>query len=401
MLFAGCLMIVMNGCVINNQPQNQANINIAQITNLKTISDMTQIAFEWERASDESVEGYILYRNDNINTNNFKKIATINDRYATHYVDSGLKPASIYQYTMSAYSKQGEGQKSQIYTISTQNLIPSVEFSQVLGDLAGRSKVLWKPHSDMRVASYIIEKSQDNSNKWKQIAEVKGRLSVEYIDKDVKPGKSYAYRIRVKTYDGVISEPNVAKYGTTKPLPDGVSGLVASNNQPKKIVLNWQANTSDEFSHYVIYSSASAYLPFTKLATAHTNSYEDYINSNGTTRLYKITSVDKYDQESPKPSQSVQGSTLAAPNPPTIIDAVFNGMRIDLSWSSEPKAIKYIINKSSKLGNHRIETLATSFGDSDLQNGVEYEYSIISVDQYGLESAPSKTATLKTEITIN
>ncbi len=60
MLFAGCLMIVMNGCVINNQPQNQANINIAQITNLKTISDMTQIAFEWERASDESVEGYIL-----------------------------------------------------------------------------------------------------------------------------------------------------------------------------------------------------------------------------------------------------------------------------------------------------------------------------------------------------
>lgn len=124
MLFAGCLMIVMNGCVINNQPQNQANINIAQITNLKTISDMTQIAFEWERASDESVEGYILYRNDNINTNNFKKIATINDRYATHYVDSGLKPASIYQYTMSAYSKQGEGQKSQIYTISTQNLIP-------------------------------------------------------------------------------------------------------------------------------------------------------------------------------------------------------------------------------------------------------------------------------------
>lgn len=140
---------------------------------------------------------------------------------------------------------------------------------------------------------------------------------------------------------------------------------------------------------------------FTKLATAHTNSYEDYINSNGTTRLYKITSVDKYDQESPKPSQSVQGSTLAAPNPPTIIDAVFNGMRIDLSWSAEPKAIKYIINKSSKLGNHRIETLATSFGDSDLQNGVEYEYSIISVDQYGLESAPSKTATLKTEITIN
>lgn len=391
----------MSGCAINSEPKNQINTNLPQVSSLKTISDMTQIAFEWERASDESVEGYVLYRNDSLNASEFKKVATINDRYATHYVDTGLKPASVYQYQMSVYSKQGEGQKSNTYTIATQNLISSVEFSQVLGDLAGRSKVLWKPHSDARVASYIIEKSQDDENKWKQIAEVKGRLSVEYIDKDVKPGKSYAYRIRVKTYDGVISEPNIAKHGTTKPLPDSVSGLSASTNLPKKIMLSWQENHSDEFSHYVIYSSASSFLPFTKLAISHTNSYEDYINKNGATRLYKVTSVDKYDQESLKQNEGVQGSTLAAPNPPTIIDAVFNGMRIDLSWSSEPKAIKYIINKSSKFGNHRIETLATSFGDSDLQNGVEYEYSIISVDQYGLESAPSKTATVKTEITIN
>lgn len=391
----------MSGCAINSEPKNQINTNLPQVSSLKTISDMTQIAFEWERASDESVEGYVLYRNDSLNASEFKKVATINDRYATHYVDTGLKPASVYQYQMSVYSKQGEGQKSNTYTIATQNLISSVEFSQVLGDLAGRSKVLWKPHSDARVASYIIEKSQDDENKWKQIAEVKGRLSVEYIDKDVKPGKSYAYRIRVKTYDGVISEPNIAKHGTTKPLPDSVSGLSASTNLPKKIMLSWQENHSDEFSHYVIYSSASSFLPFTKLAISHTNSYEDYINKNGATRLYKVTSVDKYDQESLKQNEGVQGSTLPAPKSPTIIDAVFNGMRVDLSWSAEANAAKYIIIKSSKFGLSRIETLNTSFGDSDLQNGVEYEYSIIAVDQYGLESAPSKTATIKTEITIH
>lgn len=391
----------MSGCAINSEPKNQINTNLPQVSSLKTISDMTQIAFEWERASDESVEGYVLYRNDSLNANEFKKVATINDRYATHYVDTGLKPASVYQYQMSVYSKQGEGQRSNVYTIATQNLISSVEFSQVLGDLAGRSKVLWKPHNDARVASYIIEKSQDDENKWKQIAEVKGRLSVEYIDKDVKPGKSYAYRIRVKTYDGVISEPNIAKHGTTKPLPDSVSGLSASTNLPKKIMLSWQENHSDEFSHYVIYSSASSFLPFTKLAISHTNSYEDYINKNGATRLYKVTSVDKYEQESLKQSEGVQGSTLPAPKSPTIIDAVFNGMRVDLSWSAEANAVKYIINKSSKFGISRIETFNTSFGDSDLQNGIEYEYSIIAVDQYGLESAPSKTATIKTEITIH
>lgn len=391
----------MSGCAINSEPKNQINTNLPQVSSLKTISDMTQIAFEWERASDESVEGYVLYRNDSLNASEFKKVATINDRYATHYVDTGLKPASVYQYQMSVYSKQGEGQRSNVYTIATQNLISSVEFSQVLGDLAGRSKVLWKPHNDARVASYIVEKSQDDENKWKQIAEVKGRLSVEYIDKDVKPGKSYAYRIRVKTYDGVISEPNIAKHGTTKPLPDSVSGLSASTNLPKKIMLSWQENHSDEFSHYVIYSSASSFLPFTKLAISHTNSYEDYINKNGATRLYKVTSVDKYEQESLKQSEGVQGSTLPAPKSPTIIDAVFNGMRVDLSWSAEANAVKYIINKNSKFGISRIETFNTSFGDSDLQNGIEYEYSIIAVDQYGLESAPSKTATIKTEITIH
>ena len=391
----------MSGCAINSEPKNQINTNLPQVSSLKTISDMTQIAFEWERASDESVEGYVLYRNDSLNASEFKKVATINDRYATHYVDTGLKPASVYQYQMSVYSKQGEGQRSNVYTIATQNLISSVEFSQVLGDLAGRSTVLWKPHNDARVASYIVEKSQDDENKWKQIAEVKGRLSVEYIDKDVKPGKSYAYRIRVKTYDGVISEPNIAKHGTTKPLPDSVSGLSASTNLPKKIMLSWQENHSDEFSHYVIYSSASSFLPFTKLAISHTNSYEDYINKNGATRLYKVTSVDKYEQESLKQSEGVQGSTLPAPKSPTIIDAVFNGMRVDFSWSAEANAVQHIINKNSKFGISRIETFNTSFGDSDLQNGIEYEYSIIAVDQYGLESAPSKTATIKTEITIH
>ena len=390
----------MSGCVTTSGPNNKIITDLPQVGSIKTISDMTQIAFEWERANDEGVQGYYLYRNDALNTGDFKKVATIKDRYATHYVDTNLKPATAYQYTMSVYSKNGEGQMGQVYTVYTQNVISSVEFSQVLGDLAGRAKILWKPHNDARVASYIIERAEQGSDDWKKIAELKGRLNVAYIDDDVKPGHSYAYRIRVKTYEGVISEPNIAQAGTTKALPNAVEGLSASTDQPKKIVLNWQANTSEEFAHYVIYSASSTYLPFTKLAISHINNYEDYINDNGKTRYYKVTSVDKFGQESPKPDDSVQGSTLPAPNAPSILDASFNGLQINLAWSSEDRAVRYALIKSSKFGSYRIDTAGTTYTDSDLQNGVEYQYSIIAIDEYGLESKESKKAIVKTEITI-
>jgi len=39
-------------------------MSLPTITSLKTISDMTEVGFEWNPVTDESVVGYYLYRSN-------------------------------------------------------------------------------------------------------------------------------------------------------------------------------------------------------------------------------------------------------------------------------------------------------------------------------------------------
>ena len=65
---------------------------------------------------------------------------------------------------------------------------------------------------------------------------------------------------------------------------------------------------------------------------------------------------------------------------------------IDIAWNPVPRAQKYIIYKSSNLGNEAIEVNDTRYFDSNTQGSQKYEYKISAIDKYGLESDKSKTA---------
>lgn len=384
----------MSGCALASLPtskKNTLNPELATVSNFNTISEMTQIAFEWERSEDTKVAGYNLYRAKD--GGELVKIATIKDRFSTHYVDSGLEPSTSYQYAMSTYDKDGaHSQMGTIYTLQTAAALTSVDFVQVITNLPLRAKIIWSPHEDLRVASYVVERSKAGANNWSKIAEVKGRLSAEYIDSGLKPEDSFDYRVRAKSSDGVLGAPSIAGNATTKALPLPVSNLTATSSEPKKITLNWQAPAQDDIDHYIIYSARSKYLPATKLATTKETSYEDYISSNGSSRYYKITAVDTSGLEGQKPNESVEGQTLPAPVQPYIIMSAYTNGGIDIAWNPVDRAQKYIIYKSSKLGNEAIEVTATRYFDSNVQAGQKYEYEVSAVDEYGLESDKSKTA---------
>lgn len=390
-------MSLISGCALADLPtsnKNTLNAELSTISNFNTISEMTQIAFEWERSSDPNVAGYYIYRAKD--GAELQKIATINDRFSTHYVDTGLEPSTSYQYAMSTYDKEGaHSAMGTIYTLQTLGALPAVEFVQVITNLPLKAKIIWSPHDDLRVGSYVVERSKAGANNWSKIAEVKGRLSAEYIDSGLKPEDSFDYRVRAKSADGVLGEPSVAQNSTTKALPLPVTNLSASTEHPKKIVLNWQAPAQDDIDHYVIYSARSKYLPATKLGTTKETSYEDYISANGSSRFYKITAVDTSGLEGEKPSSSVEGQTLPAPEQPYIIMSSYVNGGIDIAWNPVPRAQKYIIYKSSKIGNEAIEVTSTRYFDSNVQNTQTYKYEVSALDEYGLESDKSKTATVE------
>ncbi|MGB2552391.1 hypothetical protein ACPF04_04360 [Campylobacter sp. MOP51] len=394
------LAVVISGCVSPSTP-TQVNASLPTIQNLKTISDMTEIGFEWTPTPSPEVAGYYLYRsNPNENNGKMKVVADIKDRFASHHVDSNLAPETTYSYEMRTYNANKQISNSGVMiSASTKALMDSVPFVRALTNLPERVKLIWRPHPDLRVASYIVEKADIGKENWRQIAEVKGRLNAEYIDDSVKSGRAYKYRVFVKTSTGTVSKPSAIVDSTTKPLPSTVTNIQASNNTPKKIILTWDSVASDDFGYYKIYSASNKFLPYTYLAKTKTNSYEDLINENGATRYYKITIVDKDGLESKRPEEAVVGSTLAAMEAPVVTSIVADSSAVKLQWSSSEKARSYtVIREGGDSGEQKFTNITSNeFIDTNVAYGLKYTYKVIAVDEYGINSDESKKASVSIE----
>ncbi|MEE3743704.1 fibronectin type III domain-containing protein [Campylobacter porcelli] len=397
-----CVMflgIFLAGCVTNKTTQIDPNLPI--VNELKTISDMTEIAFEWPLMADANISGYYLYRSNPNDNNQLNVIAKLDDKFTTHYVDSALAPSTEYLYELRTYNELGNiSAQGQRISATTQPLIESVTFIQALYGLPNKIKVLWRPHPDLRVASYILEKSSLSSDSWHEVARINGRLNVEYIDNSVEPGQNYRYRISVKTYSGIISAPSKVVDAQTKALPNMVMNLSASVNLPKKIILTWDPNSNDDFNHYAIYRATNDIFPMTKIATTLDTAYEDLINDNGVNYYYKVTAVDSDGLESPRQNNAVVGSTLPAPKEPLFSSAGFNGSSVELSWNqgSDLRAVKYKITKSSSEGENIIYDInSQTYSDFEVRRGVEYTYKIQAIDEFGLESKYSQKAVVITK----
>lgn len=175
--------------------------------------------------------------------------------------------------------------------------------------------------------------------------------------------------------------------------PKGVKNLVVTQNLPKKINLTWDDASFDDFSHYNVYRSASKYLPYTYLAKTSSNSFEDLINSNGSTRYYKVTVVDKDGLESLKQDEPVAGATLSQPQAPKITQINYDGSGVNLSWSEVNRAVSYTIYRKGGSGEKTISDLTyTSYTDNEIEPNASYSYKVVAIDEFGLSSDTSSSA---------
>jgi hypothetical protein len=70
-------------------------------------------------------------------------------------------------------------------------------------------KLLWKPHANPSISTYIVERSV-NGYEWKFVSQVEGQLMAEYIDTFVRSGDTYSYRIIAQSYDKIRAYPSHA-----------------------------------------------------------------------------------------------------------------------------------------------------------------------------------------------
>ncbi|MDR3346386.1 MAG: hypothetical protein LBS73_04330 [Campylobacteraceae bacterium] len=393
----GALALLISGCQNPNVPQKvTVDPTLPQITELKTLADITEVGFEWEPVHDLKVEGYHLYRAAGNNNGSLERVGTINDRYVSHYVDTKLSPQTGYVYSLSTYNKdKRESVPSALVRVVTKPTIEPVPFVQAMMGLPSRIKVIWRPHPSERVSAYIIERNDFGSTKWEQLATVSGRLSAEYIDAGLKENKSYRYRVRAKTYDGIISAASQIVEAQTKTLPPPVSNIKTTRDLPKKIVLTWDASTYPDAVSYNIYRASMANLFYSHIVKTKNTRYEDLVQEDGASRHYYITVVDKDGLESPRQSAAVVGATLEVPLAPAVNVIKEDGRSVMMGWKDgSGRGVKYQVVRTAKGGGILTYTgiPSNTFVDQDIVQCVEYVYTVFTVDANGLISKPSEKA---------
>ena len=390
------LILLVSGCTNNPKPSkiNVIDQSMPKVEDIKFLAEISEIGFEWKHSFDERVEGYYIYRsNPEMQNGKLQRIATIKDKYSSHFVDTKLKPDTQYYYRFSTYSKnKRESIASNTIMVTTAHLEEPVSFIKAITGLPNRIKLIWRPHQSKRIISYIVQRNEFNSLRWNKLAEVKGRLSAEYIDNNLKDNYVYRYRVLVKTYDGLLSKPSQIVEAGTKPLPIVIKNLRATLNLPKEINLSWNKAVEDDFLYYKIYRAVNTILFYRYLAKTNDTQYSDLINANGKSYYYFVTTVDKDGLESPRQPTSVAGTTLGIPDTVYIISSNHDGKNISFSWESKDKrAVKYTVIKEYK--NHKkvfTGVYDKSFNDSDVVKGVEYKYTVVAIDKYGLASKRSQ-----------
>ncbi len=389
------LLIIFNGCATKEQAKQKIDETLSVVGQIKNIVDVNSVAFEWQIAKEAKVVGYYLYRGVDINA--LKRVSKIDDRFSSHYVDKSLEPDTTYFYRIASFDKDGfESPPSQ--TIQTRTLKPlqSVSYIQAISNLPRKVKLIWRPHESPRVKSYLIERNDFSNAEWKQIVEVSNRLQVEYIDADLKDDYTYYYRIKIKTFDDIISLPSIVVKAVTKPLLAEVRGLSATTSEPFKIVLNWEAESSKDFDYYNIYISDSVDGDFKIYKKQRTTTFEDKIKQSGVVKFYKISVVDKDGLESTT-TPAVMGSTLEAPKTPAVKVATIKNNEAVISWDSKDDRVKsFIVYKKVKDGWASFKTYKfvniedTMFKDRDILPNVEYIYTVSSIDSNGIISKESE-----------
>ncbi|EOX9269090.1 ferrous iron transporter A [Campylobacter upsaliensis] len=385
LLFSACSV-----AELTTPKQTQLNENLPKVQSLKSISDLSNVAFEWEPLYSENIQGFYLYRSSEKEPQ-MKLVATIKDKFQTHYVDTKLESGTKYQYMMKTFNEQGHfSEEGQVIEIATQPRPEPLAFVQAITNLPERIKLIWRPHTDLRVNAYIIEKKKVEDKKFAKIGEVKNRLSAEFID-EVKANENFLYRVSALTFDGVQSEPSEVLNSTSKALPPEITHLSASNDLNGKIMLSWDAPVYEDFSYFKIYATSSSFLPFTLLAKTDKNSYEDIVQGAGESKQYKITMVDKDGLESPMPKKGVEGKTLGLPASPSIILAQITSEGIVLEWAdNDNRAVEYEVKRYGGEQNAVFKGIKEKrLRDIKALAGVEYSYEVIAIDELGQRSAPS------------
>lgn len=399
--FCTVSLLILSGCGAKPTPKAEAVVDatlpIVKLTENGIFIDTNAVAFEWQSIKDERVNGIYIYKtktDSNVSSSDYYD--TVNNRFSTHYLDTNIEPDTKYYYYFKTFSDKAESRRSEITSINSLPVLESVSWMHSIQDMPRSAKIIWRPHSNQKVKSYIIQRRTLEEDVWTDIATIDGRLNAEYIDLDLKDKYVYKYRIKVLTFDNILSTPSKIVKAVTKELPKEVTNIVASRDLPRKIKISWDRSESKDFAQYNLYRAENVDGPYKLLAKLHNNVFIDEINEDAAQYFYRVSVVDIDDLESKHNEHSIQGITLTKPKAPAVLEAKLVDNRVQLIWSQvDPRTKSYVVAKSFKTSWYKevkeeIDGITEKrFIDTNIEPNTTYYYQIFAVDKNSIRSEAS------------
>lgn len=205
------LLLSLLGCSSNALLNNeQLDPLLPKVNEVKAIPNHTSVAFEWKSLASKGITGYNIYRADTntyLRSPQLTKIGSIRNRFSTHYVDTKLRQGTGYTYTFTAVKNGFESSNGKVMSVKTLPAFNAVTFFQGFQKTATNIKLIWRPHSNLKVSWYRVERKM-NGGEWMWIGTVKERMMAEYIDTNIIAGNRYDYRVIAIGFEHSFSQPS-------------------------------------------------------------------------------------------------------------------------------------------------------------------------------------------------
>ncbi len=165
------------------------------------------VPLRWPPLDDPDVGGYVIYRG--LNNKNLESIDKIKGRENVTYIDKGtlfepLKDGTTYYYTVAGYNLfKAEGKPSTFAVASTKPRPKAVDGFKASLTPAG-IRLVWNKNTEKDIASYEIYR-EGFSGFGNRLATMQPGQTA-FVDSDISPGSSYAYRIIAVDKDGLKSD---------------------------------------------------------------------------------------------------------------------------------------------------------------------------------------------------
>ena len=166
------------------------------------------VKISWTSAEDTDVGGYAVYRGTD--RKELARIARIKGYKSNSFLDKGtgftpLEDGTDYYYAIASFNLFGpEGKLSRAVHARTK---PRPGAAKGLVATAGQDHILvkWNKNPESDIKTYILYRKQ-NKRSWSKIGKI-GPDQTSYMDSELKPEKSYSYRIIVEDKDNLKSDP--------------------------------------------------------------------------------------------------------------------------------------------------------------------------------------------------